>query len=158
MPRLALPEVFHPRLQFRYSVFTSKLPTAVIHARSADQPSFDNQPVQVNYRSNYMNMKGRTQWNDIKLSCYSFEGITENELFAYLNRDHINVDSGVEKDMLQYKHMMMLFMLNPMQIPTGIWKLHGAFISNATWGSMDYATDDVIQCEITITYDYATFN
>jgi hypothetical protein len=158
MPRLAVPEVFHPRLQFRYSFFTSKLPTATIHARSADQPSFTNQPVRVNYRSNYMMMKGRTEWNDIKLQCYSFEGITENELFIYFNKHHFDVDEGVEMDLEKYKHTIILFLLSPLGVPTGMWKLIGAFLSDVSWGSLDYGSDDIIQCDVTITYDYALLN
>ena len=158
MPRLAVPEAFHPRLQFRYSVFTSKLPTAIIHARSAEQPSITNDPVRINYRSHYIQMKGKSKWNDIKLSCYSFEGITENELYNYIKNDHFDVPNGDDKAMDSYKHDMQLFLLNPLGVPTGIWKLTGAFIADASWGSMDYASDDVIQCEITITYDYAELN
>lgn len=158
MPRIAVPLAFHPRLQFRYSVFSSKLPGAVIHARSAEQPSFDNSPVTIDYMSNYFKMKGKTKWNDIKLSCYSFEGITENELYSYFNRDHFRVTEGTEKFAEDYKHIMQLFMMSPMVIPTARWRLFGAFISNASWGAMDYASDDIIQCEITISYDYAELN
>ena len=157
MPRIAIPEVFHPRLQFRYAWFTSKLPAAAIYARSSQQPSFDNNPVTIDYMSSYYKMKGKTRWNDITLSCYQFEGITGKELYKYLNADHIGVDDAVEKFADTYKHMMQLFLLNPIGVPTGIWKLHGAFIANASWGSMDYGSDDVMECEITISYDYATF-
>lgn len=155
MPRVAVPLVFHPTLQFRYMLFTTKLPTAVIHARSAQQPSFDNSPVTIDHKNGYFRVKGKTKWNDITLSCYQFEGITSKELWRYLNKDHQRVSSATDYFAHDYKHMMQLIMLNPMGIPINIWQLHGAFISSASWGSLDWASDEVAQCDITISYDYA---
>jgi len=157
MPRLAQPDVFHPRLQFRYTWFTSHLPGISIYARSAQQPSFDNNPVTVDFMSSYYKLKGKTRWNDITLTCYQFEGITGRELYQYLNNDHFNVSDAVENFADEYKHKMQLFLLNPLGVPTGIWTLEGAFIANASWGSMDYGSDEVMECEITISYDYAEF-
>lgn len=157
MPRIAIPEAFHPRLQFRYMWFTTKLPGVAIYARSGEQPSFGNNPVTIDFMSSYYKMKGKTRWNDVTLTCYQFEGITGRELYRYLNNHHVNVNSAVEKYASDYKHMMQLFLLSPIGVPTGIWQLHGAFISDASWGSMDYASDDIMQCDITISYDYAVF-
>ena len=155
MPRIAQPIGLHPTLQFRYTLFTTKLPTALIHARSAQQPSFDNAPVNIEHKNGYFRVKGKTRWNDITLSCYQFEGITAKELWRYLNDDHQRVSSATDNYAHEYKHMMQLIILNPMGIPVGIWQLHGAFISSASWGDMDWAVDDIVQCQITISYDYA---
>tara|TARA_R110000822_G_scaffold128195_20_gene263940 strand:- start:1979 stop:2524 length:546 start_codon:yes stop_codon:yes gene_type:complete len=159
MPRIAIPEVFHPRLQFRYMLFSSKLPGSVIYARSADQPTFDNSPVTVDFMSTYYKMKGKTKWQDIKLSCYQFEGITAREVYRYFNRDHMDVTDGVERFADEYKHMMQLYLLSPIGaiLPTARWRLYGAFMAAASWGNMDYGLEDVVQCELTISYDYAEF-
>ena len=158
MPRLAVPIAFHPRLQFRYALYTSKLPGAVIYARSATQPSYDNSPVTIDYMSTYYKLKGKTKWNDITLSCYQFEGITAREVYEYMNEDHIDIESGVEYAAPNYKHLMQLYLLSPTGIiPTGQWRLFGAFIANASWGNLDYGIEDVVQCELTISYDYALF-
>jgi len=108
--------------------------------------------------STYFKMKGKTTWNDITLSCYSFEGITETDLYRYFNKNHLNVKEGVEYFADMYKHDMQIFMLGPWGVPTAGWQLIGAFISKASWGTMDYGSNDVIQCEITISYDYAELN
>lgn len=134
------------------------MPGVSIYARSADQPSFDNAPITIDYKSGYFKMKGKTRWNDIKLSCYSFEGITENELYRYLNKDHLNVREATEFFSDDYKHDMQIMLLSPLGVPTAGWSLVGAFIADAAWGNMDYGTDDVIQCELTISYDYGILN
>lgn len=157
MPRVAIPEAFHPRLQFRYMFITSKLAGATIYARGASQPSIDNSPVKVDFMSTYIKSKGKTEWQDITLNCYQFEGLTNLELFTYINSHHIDQPTGREQPMTQYKHDVQLLLLNPMGIPTGGWSLKGAFISNASWGNLDYASDEVAECEITLTYDWAYY-
>ena len=155
MPRLARPEIFHPRLQFRYALFTTRLPAASIYARAAEQPSFTNNPVTIDYMSNYYKMKGKTRWNDITLSCYQFEGVTGREIYKYMNTDHFNINEGVDKFADEYKHKVQLLLLSPLGIPTEVWNLEGAFIANASWGNMDWGNDGVMECEVTISYDFA---
>lgn len=158
MPRVVVPDAHHPSLQFRYQVQTSKLPSAKFYARSAQQPSADNAPVNVEHINYYFKVKGKTRWNDITLSCYQFEGITAKELWSYLN-EHQKVTPATDSYAPVYKHDMQLQILGPDgSSVTGTWKLIGAFIANTSWGDMDWATDDVIQCEITVSYDYAEFS
>jgi len=159
MPRIVIPDAHHPTLQFRYKMETSKLPGASIYARSSQQPSFDNAPVNVEHINYYFKVKGKTRWNDITLSCYQFEGITAKELWDYLNNDHQNVEGAVDQYAPVYKHDMQLMLLAPDgSTPVGTFKLVGAFIASADWGPLDWGTDDVVQCEITVSYDYMTYS
>ncbi len=158
MPRVATPLAFHPTLQFRYMVFTTKLPTAIIYARSAQQPTVDNAPVTIEHKMAYFKVKGKSRWNDITLQCYQFEGLTVRELWSYFNKKHQAVTDATDKFADVYKHDFQLILLNPMNIPVGRWTLIGAFISNVAWGDMDWGGNDVAQCTLTIAYDYAELN
>lgn len=156
MPRVVVPDSFHPSLQFRYKVTTSKLPSAQIYGRSAQQPSIEQNPVTIEHINAYFKVKGKTRWNDITLSCYQFEGITAQELWTYLNGSHHEVAGATDQYAPVYKHDMQIMTLAPDGVtPVATWKLVGAFIASSTWGDMDWGTDDAIQCEITIAYDYA---
>jgi len=159
MPRTVVPEAHNPSLQFRYMVTTSKLPSAQLYARSAQQPTFDNAPVTVEHINAYFKVKGKTRWNDITLSLYQFEGITAKELWDYLNNAHQQVEGAVDMYAPVYKHDMQIMLLAPDgSTPVGTWKLVGAFIASSTFGDMDWGTDDVIQCDLTVAYDFATFS
>lgn len=159
MPRVVVPDAHHPSLQFRYMVTTSKLPSAQLYCRSAQQPSYDNAPVNVEHINYYFKVKGKTRWNDITLSMYQFEGITVQELYDYLNNDHHTITPAEDKYAPSYKHDMQIMILGPDgSTPINTWKLVGAFIGDASWGDMDYGTDDVIQCDMTVCYDYATLS
>lgn len=159
MPRVVNKDAHHPSLQFRYQVQTSKLPGAKLYARSAQQPSCDNAPVSVEHINYYFKVKGKTRWNSITLSMYQFEGITAKEVWDYLNGSHQTVSPASDMYAPVYKHDLQIQILGPDgSSPVGTWKLVGAFFENVSWGDMDWGTDDVIQCEVTIAYDHAEFS
>ena len=39
--------------------------------------------------------------------------------------------------------------------PIETWKLEGAFISRVNFGNLDYGSDDIVEVQITVDYDYA---
>lgn len=157
MPRLLAPEAFHPSLQFRYTVMTSKLPGAMFYARSAQQPTPQHNPVTVEYQNSYFKVKGKTRWDDITLQCYQFEGITAPQLWAYLQQHQLTA-AAVDSYAPVYKHDLKLMINNPAEAPVGTWTLVGAFYTSVQFGDMDRGTDDVIQATITISYDYALYS
>ena len=157
MPRVVVPEVFHPILQFRYTLFTSKLPGATIFARSSQQPGFENNPIKVDYGNGYFKVKGKTNWDDLQVSCYQFEGITVPQFWLYLQQHQI---TKFAKDLYGsiYKHNLSITTLNPMGIPVGTWRLHGAFYNSVKFGEMDWGGEDVAQVDLSIAYDYAEYH
>jgi hypothetical protein len=154
MPRLLVPDAFHPILQFRYQVTTSKLAGAQFYARSAGQPKADTAPVRVEYVNSYFNVHGKVRWNNITLSCYNFEGITIQEIWKYF-QDHQQVPSATDMYRPSYGHDLKLQLLNPMEAPITTWTLVGAFFATVDWGAHDRGTDDVSQAEVEVVYDHA---
>lgn len=157
MARVVVPDSFHPSLQFRYQVSTSKLPGAKFYARSAQQPGFEQNPVTIEHINAYFKVKGKTRWDDLTMSCYQFEDMTAIDFWNYL-QDHQTVSSATDHKAPSYKHDLQIQILNPMGSPVGTWKLIGAFYSSVKFGEMDWGTDDPIQVDLTIAFDYATFS
>lgn len=155
--RLAQPAVLHPVLQFRYTVLTSRLPGAALMARSAQQPSFENSPIKVEYGNSNFKVKGKTNWNDIQLTFYQFEGLTLPMFWLYMQQ-HQLVKFATDFRARNYKHDIQLQILNPMQLPVGAWKLRDAFYSSVDFGQMDWGSNEVTEINCTISYDYAEFD
>ncbi len=38
------------------------------------------------------------------------------------------------------------------------WRLHNAFITNATFGTLDYNSDEIVSISLTLSYDFATLD
>ena len=158
MPRIVVPDQHHPSLQFRYELVSNKLPSLKLYGRSSGLPTMDQPAVALEHINGYFNVKGKTRWQDISVSCYAYEGITFKELYDYLNNDHHTIQDATDYYAPQYKHDLKINVLGPDgSTPTGTWTLVGAFFQNVNWGDMAWDTDDAIQCELTITYDYATY-
>lgn len=157
MPRLVTPDVFHPSLQFRYMITTSKLPGAAFYARSAQQPGFEQNPVTLEYINSYFKVKGKTRWDDLTMTCYQYEGFTAPQFYSYLQQHQVTA-TATDSYAPVYKHDLQIMILNPMEIPVHTWKLIGAFYSSVKWGEMDWGTDDPIQVELTLAFDYVDFS
>lgn len=156
MPRLLIPEAFHPSLQFRYQLYTSRLPFAAFHARSATLPTIENNPIEYHNGNGSFWVKGKTHWNSINIRCYHFEGITQQEFWFYLQQHQV-VRDAIDFRNEAYKHDLRVSVLNPTELPMGTWVLHGAFYESVNFGEMDRSSDDVIEIDCTIRYDYAIF-
>lgn len=155
--RVLVPEAFHPQLQFRYTVYTSKLIGSSFYARSAQQPAFDNNPIKVDYQGGYFKVKGKTNWQDISIRCYQFEGITLPDFWKYVQQ-HQFTRPALDQYNVVYKHDLRLVLLNPTGLPIGTWKLIGAFYSSVNFGDLDWGSDsDVAEIDLSICYDYAEF-
>lgn len=156
--RVLNPTVFNPVLQFRYTVFTTHLPGALFYARSAQQPGFENNPIQADYGNGYHKVKGKTTWDDLAITCYQYEEITINDLWKYFQEHHL-VRFAKDQYGSSYKHQIRLVTMNPSGlVPVGTWVLHGAFYSSVKFGEMDWGNEDVCQVNLQIAFDYAEFN
>lgn len=156
MPRLLFPGPFEPHLQFRYTVFSTKLKGAIWYARSAQQPSFDNSPLELHHGNSSFHVKGKTKWNPINIKCYHFEGITILDFWQYLSQHQFVPDAKDFKARI-YKHDLRISMLGPEEFPISTWVLYGAFFENVSFGDMDRGNNEVIEIDMTIRYDYAEY-
>lgn len=157
MARLS-PETYNPHLSFRFKIVFSTLQNVQFYGKSATLPSAENNPLTLEYGNTYMKVKSKTRWNDCVISCYAYENMTMNELWNYLDQLHQNVNLGQDKYADEYKKDVYIHLLRPNGESTvGAWKLTGAFISAINYGQVDYTTEEIVQPEITLAYDYARY-
>jgi len=152
------PQDYHPILSFRFQVTFSVLEGIGFWGKSVTLPSATNNPITIEYGNTYVKVKGKTRWNDVTMTCYAFEGMTNEQLWKWLNELHQKVDEGKDYYADQYKRDVTINLMNPKNDATvGTWKLIGAFISDINFGSLDFASEEIVQPEITISYDYAIY-
>lgn len=155
MPRLLFPGPFEPNLQFRFTILTSRLKGA-IYARAAQQPSFDNSPLELHHGNSSFFVKGKTKWNPLQIQFYQFEGITLLEFWSYMQKHQIT-ETATDLYASSYKHDLRVSVVDPTEIPAGTWVLHGAFYDQVDFGQMDRTSDEVMEVNATIRYDYAIY-
>lgn len=159
MPRILDYNLFEPQLQFRYTMYIDGLPGSIFYAKSAQQPKYSHNPVELAYGNHKFYDKGRTTWEPITVTCYQFTRLTLTELRIYYSKLQINQDTAIDSpDRSTYLRDFRLILMDPMKIPAGTWVLKNAFISDADFGDMTWQSDaDLAEVTLTITYDYASF-
>lgn len=152
------PETYHPLLSFRFKIIFSVLEGIEFYGKAITLPSAENNPITVEYGNTYVKVKGKTRWNDVTMTCYAFEKITHDRLWLWLNDLHQKIDEGKDYYADQYKRDIIIHLMNPKNDEVvGTWKLIGAFINTINFGDLDFATEEIVQPQITISYDYALF-
>lgn len=154
--RLLVPGLFEPSLQFRYSIFSSKIPGAFFYAKSAQQPTMDNGSLELHHGNGSFFVKGKTKWNPLSIRCYQFENITIAEFWQYV-LDHQFVDQARDFKARFYKHDMRITVLSPNELPSATWVLYGAFFETVNFGDMDRSANEIIEVDLTIRFDYAKY-
>lgn len=156
MARLS-PETFKPQLSFRFRIVFSILSDIGFYGRSINLPKAQNNPVTIEYGNTYMKVKGKTKWDDVTIKCYAFENMTYPQLWSYLRDMHQKIEDGTDFYADNYKQDITIQLLSPNDKPIANWKLIGAFINSINYGDLDFGTEEVVQPEITISYDYAIY-
>lgn len=156
MSRLS-PEQYNPITSWRFRIQFSSLPNVTFYAKSIQLPTIDNQPLILEYGNTQMKVKGKTKWNDVELTMYAYEKMTLEELWDYLNKLHQKVDEGLDYYGDDYKKDIIIQVVSPSDQPISKWTLVGAFANIINYGEFDYASEEVVQPRLTISYDYALF-
>lgn len=157
MARLS-PETYHPLLAFRFKIIFSVIDGVQFFGKSITLPQAENNPVTIEYGNTYMKVKGKTRWNDVTMTCYAFESMTLEKLWEWLNTYHQDITNGKDFYADQYKKDIQIQLISPNEERVvGTWKLVGAFINLVNYGQLDFASEEIIQPEITISYDYALY-
>lgn len=156
MARLS-PETHNPQISFRFRVQFSLLQDVPIYGKAISLPTIDNSPITMEYGNTQMKIKGKTKWNDVILVCYAYEGMTINQLWQYMIDYHQDVVQASDEYGDTYKKDIQIQLLGPTDNVVGTWKLIGAFASLINFGQLDWSAEEVVQPEVTLSYDYATF-
>lgn len=156
MARLS-PETYKPQLGFRFRIVFSQLPNIQFYGKATSLPVVENNPLSVEYGNTYMKVKGKTRWNDITITCYEYERMTMDELWDYLTKLHQDVELGKDFYADEYKKDITIQLLSPKEQTVGTWRLIGAFIASLNPGQLDFSSEEVVQPELVIAYDYARY-
>ena len=157
MARLT-PDRFEPQLTFRFKIIFSQLPDITFYGKAINLPTVENNPLTLEYGNTQMKVKGKTKWNDVTLTFYAYQKMTINQLWQYLNDLHQDVKLGWDEYGDTYKKDVQIQLMGPSgESVVGTWKLIGAFMNNINYGELDWASEEIVQPTLTLSYDYAVF-
>ncbi len=157
-----------PKRQHRFMVYMGNVNGYEPYiAKSVTKPSFELSETEHKYLGNTYYFPGVVTWNEItltivntlspdaqsallealSLSGYVYPNASESDL-ATPNKEAATVD-GLGTVMIEE--------LDGNGEKVASWTLNNAFIKSATFGDLDYSGDELLNVEIGIRYDWATY-
>ena len=144
---------YEPKLQNRFIFYIDGIPAYLV--KSADKPKYVAEEVVLDHINVKRKVKGKSDWSPI--SCTLYDPVTPSGAQAVMEWVRLHHESVTGRDGYSdfYKKDLTFNTLGPVGDKVEEWTLKGAFLSAATFGDMDWATEDPVQIELTIKYDYA---
>jgi hypothetical protein len=147
-----------PTRQFRFTIDGSGI---WWWAKSVDKPSFEintSEYLLINHKFKY---PGVLTWNDVNISLVD----VGDSLVKRINDEYLKAagytnpqinKTGIQKN--GYDGIGGNLIINQLDSKGAIvekWQLMNSFIKSINYGSLDYSSDELVQIEMTIAYDYA---
>ena len=144
---------WEPKMANRFIMYIGDIPSYIIKA--AARPSLTNGEVVLDHINIDRKVKGKTRWNDVAITLY--DPIVPSGAQAVMEWVRLHHESLTSRDgySTQYKKDITFHSLSPTGEKIEEWTLKGAFILDTNFGQMDWGTEESVQIEMTLKYDYA---
>lgn len=139
--------------RFIMQMATTGIPAYLVKA--ASRPSVANGELVLDMINIDRKVKGKSRWNDIAITLY--DPIVPSGAQAVMEwiRKHHESLTGRDGYSSTYKEDLTFNTLSATGEYIEEWTLHGAWILDATFGTMDWGTEEIVTIELNLKYDYA---
>jgi hypothetical protein len=123
--------------------------------KTANRPSISFEVVTLDHINVKRKLKGKGEWQDIEITL--FDPIVPSgaqQVMEWVRTSHESI-TGRDGYADFYKKDIDIYMLGPVGDKIENWKLKGAFINNAVFNDLDWASNDPSDITLTLSYDYA---
>jgi len=153
-----------PKRSFRWVLVFDHIPTYVI--TKVGKPNFSITPVDHNYIAHTFKYPGRVTWEDVSVTLVDpvypdasskIVKILQASGYAIPVREVDASISMTKKDSNVAVGVPSIAQLDGKGQQIERWTLHNAWLSKANFGSLDYGTEEMLNVELTFTYDWAEY-
>ena len=147
---------WEPKRQHQFILEVNGIPSYLIKA--ASKPSMTNGEVALDMINVKRYVKGKSEWNTITMTLY--DAIVPSGAQAVMEWVRLHHESATGRDGYSsfYKKEIRLHQLSPLGEVIEEWILHGAFLTESNFGTLDCTSDSVQEIELTVRYDWAFLN
>lgn len=164
-----------PKRTYRWVVTfaSTNLQSGISYAlKKVDKPKAKVNSVQHKYLNHFFNYPGRLEWEDVNMT---FAAITQPDATYLLNDVLIKAGYGVPQDngtsgpnqlatigKLKFNgalgNKLYIKQINPEGSVIEEWELNNPFFVSVQFGSLDYASEEIVEIATTVKYDWAKLN
>jgi hypothetical protein len=144
---------FEPKMKNRYIMEIDGIASYLI--KTANRPSISFEVVTLDHINVKRKLKGKGEWQDIEITL--FDPIVPSgaqQVMEWVRLSHESI-TGRDGYADFYKKDVQIEMLGPVGDKIEKWDIKGAFINNAVFNDLDWASNDPSDITLTLSYDYA---
>jgi hypothetical protein len=144
---------FEPKLKNRFIMQIDGIPAYVI--KTATRPQIVQDEVVLEHMNVTRYIKGKSRWQPLTITLYdpivpsAAQGVME---WVRLHHESVTGRDGYSDF---YKKDVTFNVLGPVGDKVEEWTLKGAFIQDANFGDLDFASNDPVEITLALRYDYA---
>jgi hypothetical protein len=146
-----LPNKFEPKRKFRW-VFAIEGIDAFL-MKTAARPNVTIEETEVSYINSTRYLAGKSKFEAISVTLHDPIAPSGAQQVMEWCRTHFESVSGRAGYADFYKRDCQLKLLDPVGTVVELWDIKGAFLTNATFGDLDYAGSDPAEIALTIRFD-----
>jgi hypothetical protein len=144
---------FEPKMKNRFIMEIDGIQSYLI--KTANRPSISFEVVTLDHINVKRKLKGKGEWQDIEITL--FDPIVPSgaqQVMEWVRLSHESI-TGRDGYADFYKKDVQIEMLGPVGDKIEKWDIKGAFINNAVFNDLDWASNDPSDITLTLSYDYA---
>ncbi len=144
---------FEPKTKNRFVMEIEGIPAFMVKTMARPQITFETITLEHINVKRYV--KGKAAWSPIAITLY--DPIVPSGAQAVMEWIRLSHESVTGRDGYSdmYKKDVTFNVLGPVGDKVEEWTLKGAYISDANFNDMDYASSEAADIALTLTYDYA---
>ena len=144
---------FEPKLSNRFIMNIEGIPAFLV--KTTGRPNITLNEVELNHINVKRYVKGKATWSTLEITLYDPIVPSGAQAVNEWVRLHHEAATGVDGYSSEYKKDITFNVLSPNGERVEQWVLKGAFITTANWNGLDYASNEVVDINLTMQYDYA---
>tara|TARA_R100001509_G_scaffold60781_1_gene33570 strand:+ start:2046 stop:2534 length:489 start_codon:yes stop_codon:yes gene_type:complete len=146
-------KAFQPKVSNRFILTIDGIPSFI--CKSISRPNINIEAKKMDHINTYRKIQGKAEWQDVTVSLY--DPIVPSGAQAVMEWVRLGYESVTGRAGYSdfYKKEVTFNVLGPVGDKVEEWTLKGAFITAANFGELNWETDDPINIELTLAYDYA---
>ena len=144
---------FEPKTKNRFIMYIEGIPSYLVKAAARPQIQFEEMILDhINVKRH---LKGKGTWQPVDITLY--DPVVPSSAQACMEWIRLSHESVTGRDGYSdfYKKDVVINVLGPVGDKVEEWTLKGAWIKEATFGDLDWSTNDVVGISLTLKYDYA---
>jgi hypothetical protein len=147
---------WEPKKSHQFIMYIGGIPSYLI--KSSAKPQISNGEIALDHINVKRYVKGKSVWNTITVSLY--DAIVPSGAQAVMEWVRLHHESATGRDGYAtfYKKDVTIHQLSPLGEVIEEWILHGTYITDSNFGTLDWGSEDVVSIEMTLRYDWAFLN